>query len=137
MNSIRKRRLIWMVILGFSTAIAVFLILMALRQNINLYFTPTQISQNRLDEAKMGRRIRIGGMVEKGSLVRGKALQLEFVVTDFSHRLTIQYSGILPDLFKEGQGVVASGRLVGKDLFLADEILAKHDENYMPPGIKP
>lgn len=134
MNALRKRRLIWVLILGVSVVLSACLVLAALGQNMNLFFSPSEIQGG---HAKLGQRIRVGGMVEKGSLVRGAELQLQFVLSDFKHRVTIHYSGILPDLFKEGQGIVASGRLIRPDLFLADEVLAKHDENYMPPGVKP
>jgi cytochrome c-type biogenesis protein CcmE len=133
MNALRKRRLIWILILSLSVVFSVFLVLAALGKNVNLFFSPSEIYAG---QAKLGQRIRVGGMVEKGSLVRGKELQIQFSLSDFKHRLIIHYSGILPDLFKEGQGIVASGYLIRPDLFLADEVLAKHDENYMPPGAK-
>lgn len=137
MNTIRKRRFVWIILLICCSSLATFLILKALRQNVNLFFTPTQLVAG---EAKQGHTIRIGGMVQKGSLVQGKDLNVQFVVTDFAHSVTIQYTGILPDLFKEGQGVVVLGRLnldqVKNKLFYADQVLAKHDENYMPPEVK-
>ena len=130
MNPKRVKKLYWIAgILLVSTAITVLLIY-ALNENINLFFTPSQIA---LQEAPIKSRIRIGGMVEKGSVIRKEGVKVEFVVTDFKHTVKIEYNGVLPDLFREGQGVVAMGRLVSKDLFLADQILAKHDEKYMPP----
>lgn len=133
MNSIRKRRLSWVVLLICCSLFATFLILKALRQNVNLFFTPTQIVSG---EAKQAHVIRIGGMVQKGSLIQGKDLNIEFLITDFTHAITIHYTGILPDLFKEGQGVVVLGRLGRNNIFYADQVLAKHDENYTPPEIK-
>jgi len=134
MNAIRKRRLAWVVLLICSVVVATFFILQALRQNVNLFFTPTEVATG---EAKQKRVIRIGGMVQKGSLAQGKDLTIQFVLTDFAHSVTVKYTGILPDLFKEGQGVVVLGRLdqVQKNLFYADQVLAKHDENYMPPEV--
>ena len=134
MNAIRKRRLAWVVLLICSALLATFFILQALRQNVNLFFTPTEVATG---EAKQKRVIRIGGMVQKGSLVQGKDLNIQFVLTDFAYSVTVQYTGILPDLFKEGQGVVVLGQLdqAQKNLFYADQVLAKHDENYMPPEV--
>lgn len=136
MNTIRKRRLAWIILLVGCSFLAAFLILKALNQNVNLFFTPTQVV---MGEAKQGRIIRIGGMVQKGSVVQGDGLNINFVVTDFSHAIVVRYTGILPDLFKEGQGVVALGRLVSdqhnQSIFYADQVLAKHDENYTPPEV--
>jgi len=133
MNTIRKRRLAWVMLLICSSLLAAFFILQALRQNVNLFFTPTEVATG---EAKQKRVIRIGGIVQKDSL-QGKNLDVQFVLTDFAHSVTVKYTGILPDLFKEGQGVVVLGRLdqVKNNLFYADQVLAKHDENYMPPEV--
>lgn len=133
MNSIRKRRLGWIALLICCSSLATFLILKALRQNVNLFFTPTQIVSG---EAKQAHVIRVGGVVQKGSFVQGKDLNIQFVITDFTHVMTIHYTGILPDLFKEGQGVVVLGRLDRNNIFYADQVLAKHDENYTPPEVK-
>lgn len=118
------------IVLG--VAAAAWLGLRAFEQNVMLFYDPTDIS------AKMppaDERFRLGGMVAKGS-VRQKAgtLDIEFLVTDFKHTVPVKYTGILPDLFREGQGVVAHGRMQGA-VFVADEILAKHDEKYMPPEV--
>ena len=126
----RKQKLF--VILGLLslTAIAVGLTLYALRANINLFFSPVQIAQG---DAPMERQIRAGGMVKEGSVSRDpESLDVEFVVTDYVDDLEVYYSGILPDLFREGQGVVTQGMLDEAGLFKADEALAKHDENYLP-----
>ncbi len=132
MNSVRKRRLLFVILLSGSSLLAVFLVICALRQNINFFFTPSQVVA---EGTRKGVRIRLGGMVEKGSLTRKEGLQIQFQLTDFMHQMTVIYSGILPDLFREGQGVVALGYLTEDNVFLADEILAKHDENYMPPEL--
>jgi len=114
-----------------GVAIAVGLVLYALRGNVNLYFTPTQVYNN---EVPSGRSFRIGGLVEEGSVKREKdGLTVNFVITDTHKSIPVVYKGILPDLFKEGKGVVAQGKVQTNGVMLADEVLAKHDENYMPP----
>ena len=127
----RHKRLI-LIATGLATlALAAWLVLSAFQKNMVFFFTPTQILAG---EAPQGRSFRMGGMVEMGSIKRqADGMTVNFTVTDNAQRIQAQYRGILPDLFKEGKGVVAQGKL-GKDkLFLADEVLAKHDENYMPP----
>ena len=110
--------------------VAVF-VLNAFNSNLVFFFSPSQVAAK---EAPIGRSFRIGGMVEKGSLKReSNGLTVNFVVTDTAKTIPVVYNGILPDLFKEGKGVVAQGKLGDDGLFHADEILAKHDENYMPP----
>lgn len=136
MNPLRKRRLLFVCTLCIASLICAYLVIQALRQQLNFFFTPTQIAQK---EAKPGTRIRVGGMVEKGSVVKGGGLFVQFILTDFKHQVPIHYTGILPDLFKEEQGIVALGRLhetAGTPVFLADEVLAKHDENYMPKEVR-
>lgn len=116
----------------FSAAVG--LVLFALRNNVSLYFTPTQVFNK---EAPQGRNFRIGGLVEAGSLKREKdGLTSHFVITDLQKTMPVTYKGILPDLFKEGKGVVAQGKLQADNVFYAEEVLAKHDENYMPPEAK-
>ncbi len=133
MNPLRKKRLLIIVGLLVGLGVAVGLALSALQQNINLFYTPTQIANG---EAPKDTRIRAGGMVEKGSLVRSAdSLDVRFVVTDFNKNVTITYRGILPDLFREGQGIVALGTLNADGVVVADQILAKHDEKYMPPEV--
>jgi len=137
MSSTHKRRMVWITVLLLGLGSAAALVLYALKQNINLFYTPTQMAAH---EAPVGMRIRVGGMVTKGSIKRDNASNLDnvavrFVITDWVQSLTVDYNGILPDLFREGQGVVAMGRLQPEGVFLADEILAKHDENYMPPEV--
>jgi cytochrome c-type biogenesis protein CcmE len=132
-NPVRKKRLYIILAILAGVGVAVALALSALQQNINLFYTPTQIANG---EAPQDTRIRAGGMVEEGSVQRsGDSLDVQFVVTDFAKRVTIRYHGILPDLFREGQGIVALGKLNGDGVLVADEVLAKHDENYMPPEV--
>jgi cytochrome c-type biogenesis protein CcmE len=112
-------------------AAAVGLVLTAFQQNLVFFFTPSQVAAN---EVPAGKSFRIGGMVEEGSLKRAPdGLTVHFKVTDTAKAIPVTYTGILPDLFKEGKGVVAQGRLGPDGVFTATEVLAKHDENYMPP----
>jgi cytochrome c-type biogenesis protein CcmE len=116
-----------------SVSVAVGLALFALEQNINLFYSPTQIATG---EAPHGARIRAGGMVVEGSVVRDtQSLLVRFDLTDFAESVPVEYTGILPDLFREGQGIVAQGSLDERGVFTAVEVLAKHDENYMPPEV--
>jgi len=133
MHPIRKKRLTIILFLLAGLAIAVGLTTYALRQNINLFYDPTQIAAG---EAPLDTRIRAGGMVEEGSVRRDpESLKVEFRVTDYNESVPVEYVGILPDLFAEGQGVVAMGRMQPDGRFVADQVLAKHDENYMPPEV--
>jgi len=113
--------------LGLSTA----LVLDVFQSNLVFFFSPSQVAAN---EAPRGKSFRIGGLVEKGSVKRqSDGITVSFVVTDTAKNIPVVYTGILPDLFKEGKGVVAQGKLSSDGVFRADEVLAKHDENYMPP----
>ncbi|EME00809.1 cytochrome c maturation protein CcmE [Pseudomonas stutzeri] len=133
MNPVRKKRLFIVLAILAGVGIAVALALSALQQNINLFYTPTQIAAG---EAPEGTRIRAGGLVEEGSVKRtNDSLSVAFRVTDGAQAITISYQGILPDLFREGQGIVALGRVNSDGVLIADEVLAKHDENYMPPEV--
>src|SRR6185503_4910725 len=115
-----------------GVGLAAWLGTQAFRSNVMFFFDPSQISAG---EAPADKRFRLGGMVEKGSVQKTPGtLDIRFLVTDFRHTVAVKYSGILPDLFREGQGVIAHGRMHG-DVFQADEILAKHDEKYMPPEV--
>ncbi|PKL94160.1 MAG: cytochrome c maturation protein CcmE, partial [Gammaproteobacteria bacterium HGW-Gammaproteobacteria-9] len=127
------KRLFIVLAIVAGVGIAVALALSALQQNINLFYTPTQIAAG---EAPEGTRIRAGGLVEEGSVKRtNDSLSVAFRVTDGAQAITITYQGILPDLFREGQGIVALGRVNADGVLVADEVLAKHDENYMPPEV--
>jgi cytochrome c-type biogenesis protein CcmE len=117
--------LVGLVALGVATA----LVLTAFQENLVFFFTPSQVAAN---EAPAGRTFRIGGMVEKGSVKRD-GIDVRFVVTDTAKSIAVVYRGALPDLFREGKGVVAQGQLGPDGVFQAREVLAKHDENYMPP----
>lgn len=129
----RKQRLSIALIIVFGTAVIVGLVMYALKQNINLFYSTTQIVKG---EAPKDARIRVGGMVLKGSLVRDpKSLHVSFLITDTAEQVKVDYTGILPDLFREGQGIIAQGKLDAQGVFQADEVLAKHDENYMPPEV--
>ena len=124
--------------LGFLLAglaglgVASWLVLNALDSNLSYFFSPTEVTQNK---APADHVFRIGGLVEAGSLERGQEMTVRFVVTDNANKVNVEYTGILPDLFQEGQGVIAQGRLGPDGVFVADEVLAKHDENYMPPEV--
>jgi len=131
MKSRHKRLIAIMVGLLMLSAAAV-LVLNAFRSNLVFFFTPTQVAEG---EAPRGSAFRVGGMVKEGSLLRDSE-NGHFVVTDNQKDVVVQYSGMLPDLFKEGRGVVAQGQLNLKGEFVASEVLAKHDENYMPPEAK-
>jgi cytochrome c-type biogenesis protein CcmE len=127
----RQKRFMFIAVGVAGVSLAVGLVLYSLRGNVNLYFTPTQVFNN---EAPVGRSFRIGGLVEEGSIKREKdGLTVNFVITDTHRSIPVVYKGILPDLFKEGKGVVAQGRVEADGLMRAEEVLAKHDENYMPP----
>lgn len=133
MNPVRKKRLIIILAILLGVSATVGLGLYALQQNINLFYTPTEIVNG---QAPLDARIRAGGLVKEGSVVRDDdQLTVRFVVTDGEQDVTIAYKGILPDLFREGQGIVALGRLNQDRVLVADEVLAKHDENYMPPEV--
>ena len=129
----RKQRLIFIIILltGFSCAVA--LGLYAMRQNIMLFHTPSEVAAGNVPQNKL---FRIGGLVVQGSVVKeSDGLTTEFNLTDTGETVTVRYTGLLPDLFREGQGIVAQGQLNEKGVFVAQEVLAKHDENYMPPEV--
>jgi cytochrome c-type biogenesis protein CcmE len=127
----RHRRLILIVVgLGLLGATAA-LVLNAFNKNLVFFFSPSQVADK---EAPVDKTFRLGGMVEKGSLKRlPDGVTVEFLVTDTAKTIPVRYKGILPDLFKEGKGVVAQGKLDAAGTFVASEVLAKHDENYMPP----
>jgi cytochrome c-type biogenesis protein CcmE len=121
-----------LIVVGLAAlAGAAALVLGAFRSNLVFFFSPSQVAAH---EAPVNRSFRVGGLVEKGSLQRqADGVTVRFVVTDTAHSIPVQYTGILPDLFKEGKGVVAQGTLGPDGVFHAREVLAKHDENYMPP----
>ena len=125
----RHQRFLLIAVGVAALSVAGMFVLNVFQSNLVFFFTPTQVSQG---EAPKGRAFRVGGMVKEGSLVKDGE-NIQFVVTDFAHEVPVKYTGLLPDLFKEGKGVVAQGKLSDSNLFAASEVLAKHDENYMPP----
>jgi len=125
----RHKRLAFVLAGIAALALATAFVLNAFRSNLVFFFTPTQVASG---EAPRNRVFRVGGLVKAGSLRRDQAL-IEFVVTDTAQDIVVRYQGLLPDLFQEGKGVVAQGRLDDRGIFTAAEVLAKHDENYMPP----
>ena len=133
MNPIRKQRLYALIAILIGSLLATWLVVSALSENMNLFYSPTEIKQANLDQ---GTLIRAGGMVKAGSIIKSKdSLEVSFTVTDYQNDLLIKYEGILPDLFAENAGVVVRGNLTPEGDFLAIEVLAKHDENYMPPEV--
>jgi len=133
MNPKRKQRLFLISFLVLGVAAVVGFLLLALEQNVNLFYAPDKIVSG---DAPINQRIRAGGMVREGSLQRGDDLDVSFVLSDMAGAdFEVRYSGILPDLFREGQGIVATGQLNDGGVFVAEQILAKHDENYMPPEL--
>ena len=127
----RQKRFVFIVVAVAALALVVGLVLNALKNNVSLYFTPTQVYNK---EAPQGRSFRIGGLVEEGSVKRqADGLTVHFIITDKHKSMPVIYRGILPDLFKEGKGVVAQGKIEADGVMHAEEVLAKHDENYMPP----
>ena len=130
----RQKKLSMILFVAAGLCVTVGLILYAMSQNINLFYTPTQVAQG---EVREGQRIRIGGMVKEGSVVSANdSLQVRFETTDYVHAVPIEYEGILPDLFREGQGIVAEGSVDASGVFHASRVLAKHDENYMSQEVK-
>ena len=129
----RRRRLYGVLAIVAGVGAAAALATIAFQDNLLYFYDPSQVAAG---EAPAGRTFRIGGMVTEGSLQRTEGtLGIRFVVTDFQHSIPVRYEGLLPDLFKEGQGVVAHGRLEPSGEFVADDIVAKHDEKYMPPEV--
>lgn len=128
----RQQRVLGVVLLVAGLALAAALTLTAFRKNLMSFYTPTDIVSA---APAPGARMRLGGLVERGSVQRGAGLEVRFTLADCSHSLPVRYDGILPDLFREGQGVVTTGVLGEDRVFVADEVLAKHDENYIPPQL--
>ena len=141
MNPRRKSRLSVVLFVLLGVAVASALVLYALRQNIDLFYTPSEVVYGKNDNAdqkpEVGQRIRVGGMVVAGTVQRdSKSLKVQFDLNDIGPSISVEYEGILPDLFREGQGIVAQGVLKEPTLLEATEVLAKHDENYVPPDLE-
>lgn len=127
----RRWRLLWLAAAVLAVGAATTLVLRAFESNLVFFYSPTQVAAR---EAPTARAFRVGGLVQQGSVHRASSgLTVNFVVTDGAHQVPVRYTGMLPDLFREGKGVVAQGRLDGSGWFVAQQVLAKHDENYMPP----
>ena len=130
----RQKRMGIILFITLGLSVTVGLTLFALSQNINMFYTPTQVANG---EVPIGQYFRIGGMVKAGSVENQQdSLQVRFITTDFVSDVPIQYEGLLPDLFREGQGIVAEGQIDAQGVFLASKVLAKHDENFMSPEVK-
>ena len=133
MTPARKKRLGLILLMVCGVALGVGLALKSLDQNIMFFFTPTEVISGKAPTNKL---FRIGGMVVEGTVARpGDGLTVKFDLTDNEQSVTVRYAGILPDLFREGQGIIANGKLDASGEFVAEEVLAKHDENYMPPEL--
>ena len=133
MNPLRKQRLYALIAVLIGSLLATWLVVSALSENMNLFYSPSEILKADIDENVL---IRAGGMVKQGSIEKSKdSLNVRFTVTDYQNELIINYEGILPDLFDENAGVVVRGNLKTDGSFEAIEVLAKHDENYMPPEV--
>ena len=128
-----KLRFVFILLILLTLILSVFFILKSLEENVVYFQSPTEIQT--FSEIKNKKKIRIGGMVKAGSIFM-EAKEVKFIITDFKNEINVIYSGVVPNLFSEGKGVVAEGYLNDKNFFLATKILAKHDENYMPPEVK-
>ena len=130
----RKKRILMVCTMIAGISVAALLILTAFEKNLMYFYSPTEIING---EAPQSRSFRIGGLVVSDTVIRKPDdLKVSFVLTDTVHEIKVIYDGILPDLFREGQGIVANGKLKSENVFVADEVLAKHDENYMPPEVR-
>ena len=130
----RRKRMVTVAVILVGVGIATAFALKAFQKNLLYYYSPSQIKAG---EAPDNRSFRVGGLVEKGSFKREPgSLEVHFTLTDYGQEIIVSYTGVLPDLFREGQGVIARGKLRPDGTFVAEEVLAKHDENYMPPEVK-
>jgi len=133
MTPVRRQRLILILLMVAGVATAATFALKSFNENLMYFFSTTEVAEGK---APVGAKFRLGGMVVDGSIERpDNGMMVRFVLTDYDKKVTVEYTGILPDLFREGQGIVANGRLNTKGVFIAEEVLAKHDENYMPPEV--
>ena len=133
MHPLRKQRLYVVLSILLGTAVATFLVFKGLSENINLIYSPSDLKKEKIGVVN---QIRVGGMVKKDSINKeNNSLRISFVITDFEEDLLITYEGMLPDLFSEEAGIVANGKINDEGIFIANEVLAKHDENYMPPEV--
>ncbi len=133
MHAARKQKLMIVFAILFGSAAAVGLVIVAFNEGLNVFMTPTEIAEGKAGNSP---NIRIGGMVKEGSFVKREGTRIEFIATDYNEEVPVSYTGVLPDLFREGQGVVAEGYIDENGVFQARTILAKHDENYMSAEVK-
>ena len=127
-----KSRMIFLILLLLSASVIIFFILKSLEENVIYFFSPTEIYDK--PNISLNTKIRIGGLVKENSLSKNKK-SIKFIITDLKNEIIVSYNGLIPNLFSEGKGVIAEGQLKDKKYFVADKILAKHDENYMPPEV--
>tara|TARA_B100001179_G_scaffold88581_1_gene62816 strand:- start:214 stop:642 length:429 start_codon:yes stop_codon:yes gene_type:complete len=127
-----KSRMIFLILLLLSASVIIFFILKSLEENVVYFFSPTEIYDK--PNISLNTKIRIGGLVKENSLSKNKK-SIKFIITDLKNEIIVSYNGLIPNLFSEGKGVIAEGQLKDKKYFVADKILAKHDENYMPPEV--
>tara|TARA_B110000438_G_C15668366_1_gene587065 strand:- start:506 stop:934 length:429 start_codon:yes stop_codon:yes gene_type:complete len=128
-----KSRIIFLIIILFAASIVIFITLKSLEKNVVYFLSPSEIYNK--ENISLNKKIRIGGLVKENSINKDKE-KINFIITDLKNEIIVSYVGIVPNLFSEGKGVVAEGKLKDKKYFVADKILAKHDENYMPPEVK-
>jgi len=127
-----KSRMIFLILLLLSTAAIIFFVLKSLEENVVYFFSPTEIYHK--PNISFDEKIRIGGLVKENSLIKSQK-SIKFIITDLKNEIIVTYNGLVPNLFSEGKGVIAEGQLKDRKYFVADKILAKHDENYMPPEV--
>ena len=128
-----KSRIVFLICVLLSISIAIFLVLKSLEENVVYFFSPSEIYEK--SNISINKKIRIGGLVKEDSIIKNET-SVNFIITDLKNEIIVSYKGLVPNLFSEGKGVVAEGKLKDKKYFLAEKILAKHDENYMPPELK-
>ena len=127
-----KSRIVFLICVLLSISIAIFLVLKSLEENVVYFFSPSEIYEK--SNISINKKIRIGGLVKEDSIIKNET-SVNFIITDLKNEIIVSYKGLVPNLFSEGKGVVAEGKLKDKKYFLAEKILAKHDENYMPPEV--
>ena len=127
-----KSRIVFLALILLSATTIIFLILKSLEENVVYFFSPSEIYDK--PNISLNKKIRIGGLVKEDSIIKDQT-SIKFIITDLKREIIVSYSGVVPNLFSEGKGVIAEGKLKDKKYFIADEILAKHDENYMPPEV--
>ena len=127
-----KSRIVFLICVLLSISIAIFLVLKSLEENVVYFFSPSEIYEK--SNISINKKIRIGGLVKEDSIIKNET-SVNFIITDLKNEIIVSYKGLVPNLFSEGKGVVAEGKLKDKKYFVAEKILAKHDENYMPPNV--